>query len=188
LLILFLLSGVGLWAEEIPEGPAIFAGDNRFWSVGALLGTSFTAPWVIGTIQGTASFIPYTILEVGLDMGAVHADLYQEKVGYDMSLYPFAHFNGYLSRKVGDRRLGWYLGAGGGLMAAFRTDEGQSRNYLVPAMDATTGFHIGRESLFFTLAYTLRTNFDRVNHKVSLGYSHRVETKQKNTETKGVLR
>jgi hypothetical protein len=188
LLILLISFCSGLWAEEIPEGPAVFAGDNRFWSVGALLGTSFTAPWVIGTIQGTASFIPYTILELGLDMGAVHADLYQEKVGYGMSLYPFAHFNGYLSRKVGDLRLGWYLGAGGGLMAAFRTDRGQSRNYLVPAMDATTGLHIGKRLLFFTIAYTLRTNFARVNHKVSLGYSHRIETKQKNTETKGVLR
>jgi hypothetical protein len=62
-------------------------------------------------------------------------------------------------------------------MAAFRTDGGQSRNYLVPAMDATTGLHIGKSPLFFTLAYTLRTDFDQVNHKVSLGYSHRIETR-----------
>jgi hypothetical protein len=146
-----------------------------------MLGTSFTAPWVIGTIQGTASFFPYTILEAGLDVGAVHGNSSRASTGYDISLYPFIHFNGFLPWMVRDRHLGWYAGIGGGLMAAFRTDGGQSQNYLVPALDATTGFHIGRGALFFTLAYTLRTDFDEVNHKVSLGYSHRIQTKQKIT-------
>ncbi|MFP3090393.1 hypothetical protein LQZ21_08710, partial [Treponema sp. TIM-1] len=187
LLLLFLMLCTALPAEELPEGPALFAGDKRFWSVGALLGTSFTAPWVIGTIQGTASFLPYTILELGIDVGAVHGERGQAKTGYDISLYPFIHINGYLPRKVRDRRLGWYAGMGGGLMAAFHTDGGKNRTYLVPAMDATTGLHIGRDWLYVTIAYTLRTDFDQVNHKVSLGYSHRIETKLKDAEEKGVL-
>jgi hypothetical protein len=180
---MFLLLCAGLPAEELPEGSALFAGDNRFWSTAFMLGTSFTAPWVIGTVQGTASFFPYTILETGLDVGAVHGEGGRTKEGYDISLYPYVHFNGYLPRKFRDLHLGWYAGMGGGLMAAFRTDRGRRQTYLVPAMDAAAGIHIGKERLYFTIAYTLRTDFDRVNHKVSLGYSHRIETRRKDTET-----
>jgi hypothetical protein len=185
---MFLTLCAALPAEELPEGPDLFDGDNRFWSVGFLLGSSFTAPWFIGTIQGTASFLPYTILELGLDMGAVHGKReWAEKTGYDASMYPFFHINGYLPRKVRDLRLGYYAGIGGGIMTAFRTDSGQSRTYVVPAMDATMGIHIGKERLYFTVAYTLRTNFDHVNHKLSIGYSQRIETKRKDSEKQGAL-
>jgi hypothetical protein len=101
------------------------------------------------------------------------------KTGYEISLYPFAHFNGFLPQKAGNLRLGWYAGIGGGLMAAFYADAGNRHTYLVPAMDAAAGVHIGKGSLFFTLAYTLRTDFDQVNHKLSLGYSHRIQKTQK---------
>jgi hypothetical protein len=122
-------------------------------------------------------------MELGLDVGAVHGLREQAKTGYGVSLYPFIHLNGFLSRKAGNFRLGWYLGAGGGLMAAFYTTGSHNRTYLVPALDATTGFYFGGSGgLYLTLAYTLRTDFAQINHKVALGYCHRIETKRKQGE------
>jgi hypothetical protein len=169
-------------ADEAAPG-FFFQGDSRFWSLGAAAGSSFTTPWLIGTVQGTVSPFPYTLVELGCDFGFVHS--YPDKAGLGyFSLYPFAHLNGYFP--LGPLG-GLYGGAGGGVMLSFYSYEGEGTSYAVPALDLTTGWYAGKGRHYATAAYTLRTNFQRVNHKVSLGYSYRFGVKEENREWPGVL-
>ncbi|MDR1239512.1 MAG: hypothetical protein LBK27_05320 [Treponema sp.] len=161
-----------------PASSFFFQGDSRFWSLGAAAGSSFAAPWFTGTIQGTVSPFPYTLVELGCDFGFVHGYRNEAGLGY-FSLYPFAHLNGYIPlMSLG----GLYVGAGGGVMLAFYSYEGENKPYAVPAFDVTTGLYAGKGSHYATAAYTLRTNFGQVNHKVSLGYSYRFGVKEGNNE------
>jgi hypothetical protein len=126
-------------------------------------------PWLTGTVQGTLSFFPYTVLELGCDLGLIHG--YREFPGLDyVSLYPFGHLNGLVP--LGDWGC-WYGGLGGGVMLAFYTLDGTRTNYAVPALDLTTGLYLGKNRHYLTIGYTLRTDFDEPNHKLSLGYCYR---------------
>jgi hypothetical protein len=165
-------------ADEGPvERPGLFAGESRFWSLGAALGSSFTVPWLIGTIQGTAAFFPYTMVELGCDAGFVHGYRDEPGMGY-VSFYPFGHINGYVPLKVPGVRCGWYGGAGGGIMLAVYRIDGEARSYQAPALDVTTGLHAGRGRHYLTLGYTLRTNFTAFNHKAAVGYCYRFGGKE----------
>jgi hypothetical protein len=157
-----------------PEAPApawerFLAGKARFWSLGAAAGTSFTVPWLIGTVQGTASFFPHTILELGCDLGLIHG--YRDAPGLDyVSLYPFARLNGFVP--LGDWG-GWYGGLGGGVMLAYYTLDGTRTDYAVPAFDLAAGLYLGKTRHYLAIGYTLRTDFEELNHKLSLGYCYR---------------
>jgi hypothetical protein len=160
-------------------GPGIlFQGNPRFWSAGAAVGSSFAAPWIVGTVQGTASFLPYTIVELGCDFGFVHGYRDEGDMEY-FSIYPFGHFNGYVP--LGPLG-GFYGGAGGGAMLAFYTLEGERKPYAVPAFDVTAGLYVGKKRHYLTAGYTLRTDFGRINSKVSLGYSYRFWEKEDSNE------
>jgi hypothetical protein len=162
--------------EGTPEAPAshtgtggLFAGRARFWSLGAATWSSFTVPWLIGTLQGAVSFFPHATLELGCDLGLVHG--YREFPDMDyVSLYPFGHINGLVPLENWGL---WYGGLGGGVMLAFYTLDGNPQNYTVPALDLTTGLYLGKTRHYLTISYTLRTDFEEVNHKLSLGYSYR---------------
>jgi hypothetical protein len=155
-----------------------FRGNPRFWSLGGAMGSSFTIPWIIGTVQGTASFFPWTIVELGCDFGLVHGYRNRPDVEY-FSLYPFGHINGYVPLGA---LGGWYGGLGSGLMLAFYTIGGSPVSHTIPAFDLTSGFYLGKNRHYITIAWTLRTNFADANHKVSLGYSYRFKEKKNSTE------
>jgi hypothetical protein len=164
-----------VWASD----PAfLLRGDPRFRSLGVAGGSSFAAPFYIATLQGTVSPYPYTIVELGFDLGFAHGYPDETEVSY-FSLYPFAHLNGYLP--LGPLG-GLYGGAGGGVMLAFYAYEGDRRSYTVPALDLTAGLYLGEGRHYMTIAYTLRTDFGRANHKVSLGYSYRLKVKEGSNE------
>jgi hypothetical protein len=173
------LAAEGEAGPENPEPPAAekqekpFAGNTRFWSLGAGLGTSFSVPWLIGTVQGTLSPFPHVTVELGYDFGFVHG--YRGEAMEYFSLYPYGHLNAYVPlRALG----GWYGGAGGGVMLAFYTLGGERRPYAVPALDLTSGFYVGKKRHYLTISYTLRTDFEDVNSKVSLGYCYRFGAKE----------
>ena len=149
---------------------ALFGDQARFWSLGISAGTSFAAPWFIGTIHGTVAPLRYSFFEIGFDLGLLSG---VADVGY-YSLYPYVHYALYLpfTLPVGRRSTsaGWYIGAGGCCMIA-ELDylEGKvSKNIF--AADFTTGFNIGN---VFDISYTLRTNFKDAENKVSVGYTYR---------------
>jgi TolB-like protein len=153
------------WAQEVEAW-------NKLFSIGVSAGSTFTAPWVVAGINGSFSFLPYTFVDAGLDAGFVHG-LQRDDVSY-FSLYPYAHFNGFLPL------TGFgipYIGAGAGLMAAFYEIAGEKAVPTVPAFETTAGIYLGREGSYFRIAYALRVpfTFDVVNHKLALGYSFRFE-------------
>jgi hypothetical protein len=115
-------------------------------------------------------------VELGCDFGFIHGYREETDMNY-FSIYPFGHFNGYVPLGA---LGGWYGGLGGGAMLAFYTADGERKPYTVPAFDVTTGFYIGKTRHYFTIAYTLRTDFGRINHKASLGYSYRFGIKEEN--------
>jgi hypothetical protein len=101
------------------------------------------------------------------------------------SLYPFGHINGHVPlgflRRLG-LRGGWYGGLGGGAMLSFYTADGNPDRRAVPAFDITTGVYIGKGRHYVTAACTVRTDFEKVNNKLSLGYSYRFEDKENGHE------
>jgi hypothetical protein len=145
--------------------PPIFSAgkEARLWMVGASVGTSFTAPWFIGTVHGTIAPLSYSFLEIGFDSGLISG---VADVGY-YSLYPYAHYALFLPFP---QKGGWYIGAGGGYMIAeLDYPEGKvPQNTFVAGF--TTGFNIGN---MFDISYTLRTNFKAMDNKVSAGYTYR---------------
>ncbi|MDR1904432.1 MAG: hypothetical protein LBQ88_19375 [Treponema sp.] len=150
--------------EEPPEpNPS-----TRFRSAGLSFGSSFAAPWFVVSAHGTLSLLSYTFLEFGLDLGLVHGYEGYEGVSY-FSLYPFARFNGFMPFSLGGWSLIGYGGAGMGLMAAFYQDS----TLISPALDITAGVRAGKNQHYLGLAWTVRTNFKAVNHKLSAGYSYR---------------
>ena len=136
--------------------------DDRFWSVGASLGSSFAAPWLIGTVRGTVAPFRSSFLELGIDFGLVEGTA---DVKY-YSLYPFVQYALFLPFE----KAGWYIGAGGGLLSvSYNVPEGDwSENIFLAAF--TTGINILD---MIDISYTLRTNFSGVSNKLSVGYTYR---------------
>jgi hypothetical protein len=155
----------------IPGATVIIGGGKKepepekFWSIGASVGTSFVEPWVVGTMRGTIAPFNYSFLELGLDAGFVSgvADL-----GY-YSFCPYLHavfFWPFVANEIGA-----YAGLGGGYSWASYTfaSEGElTKNSLIG--DVVIGMN------FFDridISYTLRTNFDKAISKVAVGYTYR---------------
>jgi len=146
--------------EKEREGDA--ARTTRLWSVGVSLGTTFSAPWFVGTISGTIAPFKYSFFDLGVDIGFIsgHAD-----VDY-YSFYPFAHYAFFVPFQGAG---GWYAGLGGGCMlASYHFPEGEIRENTFAA-DLSTGVIIN----WFSISYTLRTNFQSASHKMAFGYIKR---------------
>jgi TolB-like protein len=135
----------------------------RLWTIGLSVGTSFAPPFVIATVNTTLAPFNYSFLEIGCDFGFISG---VDDVSYH-SFYLFVHYAFfYPFTKTG----GWYAGVGGGWMLAnynYPTGEVQTNIF---AMDFITGVNIGD---MLNISYTLRTNFNRVSHKMLVGYTYR---------------
>ncbi len=136
----------------------------KFWSVGISLGTSFSAPWAIGTVRATIAPWRYSFLELGFDYGMVSGNADAE---FYYSLYPYAHYNLFLPFTQSG---GWYAGAGGGFMLAEYTFPDEKIKINTFALDVTTGINLWN---MLDIAYTLRTNFKSASNKFSVGYTYR---------------
>ena len=149
--------------------------DANLWSVGASLGTSFNAPWVIVTARGTIAPWRYSFLELGIDAGFVSGVKAAESY---FSVYPFAHYVWYMPLKV-FIMSGFYIGGGGGYMIARYTYPGEKVSADILAMDITAGVNILD---MINVSYTVRENFwsgfpersERSDHKGSIGVNHKV--------------
>jgi hypothetical protein len=134
-----------------------------YWTAGASVGTSFVEPWVIGTIHGTIAPLPYSFLEIGLDIGFVSS--IPGVVNY-YSLYPFAHYALFIPFGKG----GAYIGAGVGYMFGERAYQDLKDSISIFAADFIIGLNIFNG---FDISYTLRTNMKSVNNKFAFGYTYR---------------
>jgi TolB-like protein len=151
--------------------------DRRFLSIGVQAGTWFTAPWLAFAPRFTVSVFPYTLFDIACDASFLHG---YTKIDYELhyfSLYSSAHVGFFLPFDVlfGWGEIGWglYAGAGVGWLYAHYKDDADTRSASIWALDATGGIYVGVGHLYFNIAYTLRTDFERINHKVSVGYMFR---------------
>jgi TolB-like protein len=163
-----LMAELALLLTDPKKASARIAALNRsryakFWSVGISAGSSFAAPWVIGTVHGTLAPLRYSFLEIGLDFGMISGI---KDVDY-YALYPYIHYALFLPFSS---KGGWYIGAGGTYMIAeLNYPEGKVPQNLFAA-DFTTGFNIGN---VLDISYTFRTDFKTAENKVSAGYTYR---------------
>ena len=147
-----------------PPKPVKEPDSTRLWSIGGSLGTAFSLPWIIGTVNGTLAPTKHSFFDIGVEFGMVSGDASTDY----FSVYPFAHYAWFVPfTKAG----GWYLGGGMGVMCASYTfPEGTVADNSF-AVDFCTGF-ILRDMI--TLSYTLRTNFASwVGSKIAVGYVKR---------------
>jgi hypothetical protein len=139
-------------------------GSPRYWTVGASVGSSLAAPWLIGTLRGTIAPFNYAFLELGFDYGFISR---VPDAGAYYSLYPFAHIAYY--RPFGSFG-GWYAGAGGGYMRlSYTFPEGAYAENIFTA-NATAGINLFD---MINISYTFRTDFRSGSHRVSAGYTYR---------------
>jgi len=156
---------------SIPRWRAAAPGDlARFWGVDvsgsfSMIELAAVDVFLAGfTVQAILASLGNSFVRVGC------AVLFGTSVSHDnfssVSINPFAHYAFFLP--IGDRG-GWYAGAGGSFMrTTFETWEGSgSRTF--PALDLTSGFWLG----WFSVSYTLRTDFSTISDIISVGFTHR---------------
>lgn len=140
----------------------------RFTALIADAGTSFAAPWLIGSLGFAFAPLDNFFVWIGFDAG-----LLSGIPGADyLSLYPYAHA-GYFSPVT--QWLSWYAAAGGGYMFQTWTFETGTVKNDTPAADIAAGAVLWNH---LDISYTLRTNFSSVNHKLSVGFIYRFHKKQ----------
>jgi hypothetical protein len=153
--------------------------NTKFNSIGVYGGTSLAEPWAIAGIIGTWGFYKYMFLDVGIDAGFISRYEYEGKrtdVHY-WSVYPYAHFNGYLP--LGGRKKprigGLFAGAGFGVMiSSYKTAE-QDLLPIQPAFDGTAGVLLGGKYGYFRLTYSIRVGLTKnvLLNRIVAGYSWR---------------
>jgi len=150
----------------------LFGDPARFWSVGVSVGTSFAEPWLVGTFQATLAPLRNSFIRIGCDLGFVSGI---EGVDYFL-VYPFVHLAFFMPFSWGAG--GWHLGIGAGLIfEEYRfVDFGHTVSRTAPAMDFSMGVNIGN---LVDVSYTLRTDFSAPVHKVSIGFTYRIQTRSR---------
>jgi hypothetical protein len=150
---------------------SLFGDSSKLWSLGLSVGTAFNDPWMNSTLHGTVAPLKHSFLEIGFDFGFISNI---EGVNNYYLLYPFIHYAFFLPFNIFDNKNaikgGWYIGTGGGyVIANYEIDDLTFVNKSF-SMDFITGFLLFD---FFDISYTLRTDFEWISSKISLGYSHR---------------
>jgi len=137
-------------------------------SLGVSMGTSLSAPMFIASLFGTYAPAGNSFFEAGVDAGFGSSDSVLEN---HSSLYPHLRYNFLVPFSA---KNGWYIGAGGGYMYASYSIPGigeTSDGFFI--LDLSTGFIFN----FFTVSYSVRTDFSAVNSKFTLGYLYRFKDK-----------
>jgi len=156
---------------------------TRFWSLGINFGSTFVEPLMIGTLQATIAPWSNWFFRVGFDYGIWTTAGWNEDMGgrFDFSMSPFVHFVHF--RPFGARG-GWYAGIGGSVTRAqygtvFWGSSSEFRHTVlrtIVAVDLTMGINLGN---WFDISYTMRTPFSSVIHKVSVGYTFRIQQRSR---------
>ena len=151
---------------------ARFADPSRFWSLGISAGTSFDVPWLVGTVQATLAPWRYSFFRIGSDAGFFSG---MDGVGY-RSLYPFAHWSLFLPFEASPEKGGIHFGTGAGVFMSEYHFEDFTISRIYPLTDFVIGINIAN---IFDISYTLKTNFNSLNNKLSVGYTHRFQTRSR---------
>ena len=156
---------------------------SKFWSIGGSAGTSFTEPWVVGTIRGTVAPLKYTFFEAGFNVGMVSS---RKNVTSYYSLGPYLHvaffwpFNEVISA---------YTGAGLGYRMSRYEYYGNDITISSLPIDASAGILLFNfMEIYYTLSYSMwnQANSDTIigqtllnnisgmiSNKFAVGYVYR---------------
>ena len=146
---------------------------EKFWSIGASIGSSFAAPYVIATARGTIAPFGYSFLELGVDAGFIHGTA---NVGY-YSIQPFAHYAFFYPLIID--KVGLYAGLGGGVkINAYDFSNHPRAEYLrdktyTETIAVASGVLGANFFNMIDVSFTLRTDFGTTSVKVSVGYTYR---------------
>jgi TolB-like protein len=145
----------------------------RLNTLGVSVGSGvFFDPFVFFTVHGTYAPVRNLFLEIGCNVGFVSVyadDLYIYSTGVEAyySIYPFAHIGVFLPFS---RKGGWYFGAGAGYMIGEYTFAWGKAPVSSFTADFLTGFNFWN---FLDVSFTVRTDFNSANYRVSIGYVKR---------------
>jgi len=148
---------------------SVYPEDKKLKLIGASIGTAFDTPLVIGTLHGTIAPFKGSFFELGIDAGYGTG---LDDVEY-FSLYPFVNFALFVPfpRTADGKRGGWYAGVGIGAMFANYTFKVAGSIWdTVIATNIVTGFNLFE---MLDISYTIRTDFNLANGKLSVGYVYR---------------
>ena len=156
-----------LFRPGLPGATVIIGGSKesepaKLWSVGASAGTCFVEPWLTATARGTIAPFKYSFLELGIEFGFISGLSYLDYY----SFCPFAHAAFYWPFH---EKIGAYLGAGCGYMIANYIFSKGSIIKTGLAGDAIIGINLFN---IIDVSYTLRTDFNRIIGKASIGYTY----------------
>jgi hypothetical protein len=148
---------------------------NRLNSLGAAVGTAGINVTPAFLASGRLTFSPFnfSFFELGSDFGLVHGEWDVRDVEY-LSIAPYLHWN----LLVKGERGGGYIGGGGGM--SFSRYTYPSESGLDPVMTVTPVADFNLGALFFIfshsvfdLRWTIKTNFNGLDHRFTLGYMYR---------------
>jgi len=146
-----------------PKPYNVRIGNNPyFWSAGVSAGTSFIKPFLIGTIRVTLAPFKHSFFELGFDLGIING---KPDIEY-FSLYPYVNCAYFFPFNKG----GLYIGTGIGYLYSKETSADAIYRSRIIAMNFLTGINIAN---VFDISYTLRTNFEGVTNRFSIGYTYR---------------
>jgi len=169
-------------AEYVPQRPASLPREERtrgsdisnkrdpaqLMTIGASVGSSFSAPWLVGTVHGTIAPFRFSFIELGFDYGTISGT---PGVEY-YSMYPYTHLAFFMPfSKFFNSSGGLYAGLGGGLMmVSYKFDSGSEYSQEIPVAAVTAGANLFD---MIDISFTIRTNFSGISQKASIGYVYR---------------
>ncbi|MCL2832769.1 MAG: caspase family protein [Treponema sp.] len=135
----------------------------NLWSIGITAGTSFAAPFFVGTVFGTFAPFKYSFFELGMDLGLISGS---KNYNY-YSFSPFLHYALFVPVA---RAGGFFAGVGGSYNYAVLDFPDKKVPLNIVAFDAMCGF---RFNMGILISYTFRTDFSTASNKLTVGYSFR---------------
>jgi TolB-like protein len=176
------MMGIGYSPAPVPRrdtGSPMLQDPARFWSVGLSMGTLFMDGYILGSLYTTIAPWSNWFIRIGCDVG--YGGIYSGNENMVFSMWrthfvtPFVHF-AFFRPFAG--RGGWYIGTGLSVsMARYRyedrnLDHWREADRTIVALDLTLGVNLGDR---WDISYTLQTPFSTVLHRVSIGYTWRIQ-------------
>jgi len=139
---------------------------NRYNAFSVALGTSFNDPLLIATISVAFALAPHIFTEIGFDIGFLSVS---ENVSDYLSLNPYANLGLFIPFSG---KGGFFIGAGVGYMVGSFSHYDERTSLSFFGGNFFAGICIEN---VFNISYTLKTDFNAVLTKISLGYVVRLE-------------
>jgi hypothetical protein len=142
-----------------------------YWSMGLSLGSTFATPGLTLSPNITIPIVQVAYLDIGCDFGFFSNVDYIKDLSYN-SYYPYIRVSAFIpfdDYNPGNK-FGFHIGAGYGCMIADYRFGDYDNRAVVNAFDIAMGFLLINT---FDISYSIRTNFEGVNHKLSVGLVYR---------------